>query len=221
VPDPVLRIVEVDGFNVQACAGTHVTRTGEIGIIKIWRSRRIQDGVVRLEFSAGIPAVKRLIEGYERLKGIAEKLGTGVEGVEEAFNSLLTENKSLLKELREERRKRLESLLEREISSSVKLGDIRFVSLRTDIGDRSIITDVMDRFTKENEDLTILLVEGRNIYLMVGRSTGIRASEVLRRAVSRVGGGAGGSDLFATGSTPASYDEIRDAVLKEIGEARK
>ncbi|MGC9020670.1 MAG: alanine--tRNA ligase [Candidatus Methanodesulfokora sp.] len=221
VPDPVLRIVEVDGFNVQACAGTHVMRTGEIGPIKIWRSRRIQDGVVRLEFSAGMPAVRKLIDGYEKLKEIAEKLGTGVEGVDDAFNSLLASNKSLIKELREERRKRLEFLVEKEVNNSVIIGNIKFVSLATDIADRSIITDVLDKFTKENGDLAILLVEGGNLYLMVGGSTGIKASEVLKNAVSKVGGRAGGSDLFATGSTTASYDEIRRALLEQIRKAGK
>ncbi|MGB9630996.1 MAG: alanine--tRNA ligase-related protein, partial [Candidatus Methanodesulfokora sp.] len=221
VPDPVLRIVEVDGFNVQACAGTHVMRTGEIGPIKIWRSRRIQDGVVRLEFSAGMPAVRKLIDGYEKLKEIAEKLGTGVEGVDDAFNSLLASNKSLMKELREERRKRLEFLVEKEVNNSVIIGNIKFVSLATDIADRSIITDVLDKFTKENGDLAILLVEGGNLYLMVGGSTGIKASEVLKNAVSKVGGRAGGSDLFATGSTTASYDEIRRALLEQIRKAGK
>jgi alanyl-tRNA synthetase len=221
VPDPVLRIVEVDGFNVQACAGTHVTRTGEIGLIKIWRSRRIQDGVVRLEFSAGMPAVKRILDGYEKLRGIAEKLGTGIDEVEEAFNSLLANNRSLFKELREERRKRLELLLEKEIESSLAINNVRFVSLRTDLSDRSIITEVMDKFTKENEDLAILLVEDKNLYFMVGSSTKVSASSVLRNAVSKVGGRAGGSDAFATGSTSASYDEIKSAVLEELRKAAK
>ena len=221
VPDPVLRIVEVDGFNVQACAGTHVTRTGEIGLIKIWRSRRIQDGVVRLEFSAGMPAVKRILDGYEKLRGIAERLGTGIDKVEEAFNSLLANNRSLFKELREERRKRLELLLEREIESSLAINNVRFVSLRTDLSDRSIITEVMDKFTKENGDLAILLVEDKNLYFMVGSSTNVSASSVLKNAVSKVGGRAGGSDAFATGSTSASYDEIKSAVLEELRKAAK
>ncbi|MEM3594110.1 MAG: alanine--tRNA ligase, partial [Candidatus Jordarchaeaceae archaeon] len=58
VPGSVLRIINIENWDVEACGGIHLKNTGEIGIIKIKKAERIQDGVVRLEFSAGIPAIE-------------------------------------------------------------------------------------------------------------------------------------------------------------------
>lgn len=58
VPGKELRIVNVEGFDVEACGGTHLDLTGDIGSIKILRTSKIQDGVVRIEFVAGNAAEK-------------------------------------------------------------------------------------------------------------------------------------------------------------------
>lgn len=51
-------MIQIPGVDVQACAGTHCDQTGQIGLIKVNRTERIQDGVERLEFSAGESAVE-------------------------------------------------------------------------------------------------------------------------------------------------------------------
>jgi alanyl-tRNA synthetase len=56
-PGGIIRIVQV-GTDVQACAGTHVTRTGKVGPLRIVKTERIQDGVERFEFVAGVAAVQ-------------------------------------------------------------------------------------------------------------------------------------------------------------------
>src|SRR3990170_1581251 len=58
VPGGELRVVEIPSWDVEACGGTHVTRTSDVGFIKILRSTRIQDGVVRLEYAAGKAALE-------------------------------------------------------------------------------------------------------------------------------------------------------------------
>ena len=55
-PGAVIRIVQV-GADVQACAGTHMTSTGKVGPLRIMKTERIQDGVERFEFAAGIAAI--------------------------------------------------------------------------------------------------------------------------------------------------------------------
>jgi alanyl-tRNA synthetase len=57
-PGKTMRVVSVSGFDVEACGGTHVRTTGEVELIKIVRSERIQDGVNRLVFACGEPAIK-------------------------------------------------------------------------------------------------------------------------------------------------------------------
>ncbi|MHA1583808.1 MAG: alanine--tRNA ligase [Promethearchaeota archaeon] len=67
VPGKILRIVETPGVEVEACGGTHVNNTGEIGKIKIIKSQKIQDGIIRLTFTAG-HATETILANYEQIK---------------------------------------------------------------------------------------------------------------------------------------------------------
>ena len=60
VPGANLRIVEIPGIDIEACGGTHVNSTGEVGFIKILGSKKIQDGICRLEFTAGNKSVEEI-----------------------------------------------------------------------------------------------------------------------------------------------------------------
>ncbi len=70
VPGKELRIVEIPNFDVEACGGTHLDNTGEVELIKILKTTKIQDGVLRIEFVAG-DAAKRFVKEQE---GVVEEL---------------------------------------------------------------------------------------------------------------------------------------------------
>ena len=74
VPVKSVRIVSIEDFDVEACGGTHVKNTKDIELIKITRTKRIQDGVVRLEFVAGKAAHEYIKKHEEELqKQLQEK----------------------------------------------------------------------------------------------------------------------------------------------------
>ncbi len=76
VPNAELRIVKIEGYDVEACGGLHCNHTGEVGLIKIIKTERIQDGVVRLVFKAYKPA----LEYVEELEKTVKRL-TGLWGI--------------------------------------------------------------------------------------------------------------------------------------------
>jgi alanyl-tRNA synthetase len=88
VPGREVRIVNILGWDVEACGGTHCSNTGEVGYIKILRSERIQDGVERIEFAAGAPAVEyaQKMEGY--VKAVAKILGAQEDKVVQVVDEL-------------------------------------------------------------------------------------------------------------------------------------
>ena len=59
MPSKTLRVIEIPDFDVEACGGIHCKSTGEVEEIKILRVRRIQDGVIRIEFVAGNELVEK------------------------------------------------------------------------------------------------------------------------------------------------------------------
>ncbi len=89
----MLRLVEIPGVDAEGCGGTHVDRTGEIGLIKVVKVEKIQDGVFRFHFKAGKSAIEYYQELFERWNEIQENIG------ENPFKSF-KEVKEELEELR-------------------------------------------------------------------------------------------------------------------------
>src|SRR5207249_3694337 len=75
VPGGELRVVEIPKWDAEACGGTHVARTSDVALIKILRSTRIQDGVVRLEYTAGKAAFDAVQKQSEEVKRAADVAG--------------------------------------------------------------------------------------------------------------------------------------------------
>lgn len=96
-----LRVVEIPGIEVEACGGTHVNNTKDIGQIKILRTSKIQDGVIRIEFSAGKAASLEAQKFDNITNGVADFLGvrkTQIPGrAEELFNNWKKARKAVKK----------------------------------------------------------------------------------------------------------------------------
>ncbi|MDP3765029.1 MAG: alanine--tRNA ligase-related protein, partial [Nanoarchaeota archaeon] len=78
VPGKLLRIINIDGVDVEACGGTHLKNTNEAGEIKILKATKISDGIVRLYFTAGEAAKKEGKKEKEILEEAARLLNVGV-----------------------------------------------------------------------------------------------------------------------------------------------
>ncbi len=99
VPEPVLRIVEIEGWDVEACGGVHCDYTGEIGLIKIVKIERIQDGVSRIIFRVGESAIEYTQSNEKVLENVSDYVGVEIQKLEKKIKELLDENKRLKKEV--------------------------------------------------------------------------------------------------------------------------
>jgi len=70
----MIRIVEIEDWDAQACFGTHLTNTGEVGGFKIISTSKIADGVVRFEFVAGTRVSEEAYKMEKSLREISEAL---------------------------------------------------------------------------------------------------------------------------------------------------
>ncbi|BBL45236.1 alanine--tRNA ligase [Nanobdella aerobiophila] len=116
IPETNLRIVNIENTDVEACSGTHLDNTLEIGLIKIISVEKIADGMIRFRFIAG----DRIIEEYEnmeeRLNNIRNKYGIDINNLNNYIEKI---NKD-----REENSKKINSLLEEYIRNNIKDGRI-------------------------------------------------------------------------------------------------
>jgi alanyl-tRNA synthetase len=238
VPGKDIRVVRTGDWEVQACGGTHVKNTGEIGFIKILRTERIQDGVERIVFSAGTQALKAVQKNEELLTKVAEKLNVQPEKLDPAVERLVEE----WKESRRERDRLLKELVEKESKAAkeekaAKAQKIAGVQLTTRLFEP---VDV-DRMIKTGSGLiksdpsAIALFYGKDtktarIVVMAGEgatSLGIDARQIANEAASKLGGGGSGRLDFAQGGgtrvehLSEAIDQAEKTIRKQLKTGKK
>ena len=80
-PGKMLRVVDIAGFDTEACCGTHCDTTGQVGLVRIIRSHRISDGIVRLHFVAGDRALEYMNEECTLLNALGNLWGVGKQDI--------------------------------------------------------------------------------------------------------------------------------------------
>ena len=78
-PGNEIRIIKIEDTDVEACGGTHLSRTGEAGEFYITGSKRIQDGVIRIQYKAGEAAEQYMSQIENRMEKVSDKLDTELE----------------------------------------------------------------------------------------------------------------------------------------------
>jgi alanyl-tRNA synthetase len=232
IPGKKIRVVKSGDWEVEACAGTHVKNTGEIGLIKIIHSERVQDGVERLDYSVGIPALKATQENEQLLSKLSEILNAPLEKLDNTAEKLVKE----LKEANAERRKLVKELAERESidlgaksTEEIKqIGDLRLVyrEFKESIDVDRMIQTANEMIKRDDGTITVFYgSDGKNARIMVMTGSiaperGVNANEIVREASMIIGGGGGGKPNFAQGGG-TQVDKLPDAIKKVKETLRK
>ena len=101
IPGKNIRIVEIENYDVEACGGTHVNTTGEVGEIKIIGTKKLQEGIVRLEYVAGKALTEIKQEGEQQEKEIAQLLECEVNQIPGRVEELFKKWKDKVKKKKE------------------------------------------------------------------------------------------------------------------------
>ncbi|MFQ5940694.1 MAG: alanine--tRNA ligase [Nitrososphaerales archaeon] len=219
VPSSKIRIVNVEGWDIEACAGTHVARTGEIGMLKITKAERVQDGVVRLEFVAGQASLEYMQKQEEQLNKIVQSLGSSKEKLIESFQKTMNEADESRKKLKVAIKKVAPLIAKDIIQKSKHLGKIKLYSFYEEeldeeyhipLGEQAIVIEPSLIYC-----VLISRAQGIRVIVFVGeeaRNNGIRANEIAKKVAGTLGGSGGGDDRFGQGGGK-SLDRIKDALL--------
>jgi alanyl-tRNA synthetase len=96
----VVRVVDIGGYSLELCAGTHVATAGEVGLIKVVHEGAIAAGTRRIEAVAGEGAYRHLRHAFDTVEFVAQKLGAPREGIEGRMEAMLSEKSEAEKRLR-------------------------------------------------------------------------------------------------------------------------
>jgi len=121
VPSKFIRVVDIKDFDVEACGGTHNSSTRDVGLIKILRQKRIQDGILRLEYVAGNAALKSIEKKEKILDASAKVFSVQIEDLPKTCERFFSEWKQLRKE-NKELRDNLKDMLKENLKEKNKYG---------------------------------------------------------------------------------------------------
>jgi alanyl-tRNA synthetase len=213
-PGRELRIVSVAG-DIEACAGTHCPTTGQIGAIKIMRVEHIQDGIERLEFSAGLAALEYMHHLEELIIRSAEVFSVQYDNLPTTSRRFFNEWKDLKKE-NERLSQRLVELEIAQIKPEVIKG-IPVVVKRIDLPAKDLVA-IASQVSGQG-GVAFLLSRGgdRADAVITSGIRSVNAGEIIGQVCGLLGGKGGGSAIMARGGGNA-VDQIELAM--KVGRER-
>ncbi len=159
VPGKTLRIVKIDDIDVQACGGTHVDNTREIGMIKIINVEKVKDGVVRFEIMAGDNAIKRIQKEERILHELSKLWNVKYEDLPKTAKKFFEEWK--------EQRKMLKKILE----------EYSLLKVKEELSKNEKLTVVELPITLSHAISLINSIDFKNALIIIGKDGGVGISK--------------------------------------------
>jgi alanyl-tRNA synthetase len=214
-----IRLIEITNCDRNACGGTHVRFTGQIGTLLLRGIEKVSRGV-RIEFVCGSRAVRAARADYSILRKTTALLSTGATGLPETVGRLLTEAKTSEKErqkLREELAVFQAAALAREVPID---NGLRLVVREWKDRDRDSVRLLASRTAAAAPETAVIFCakEGKTVRMFVARSSDLdfHCGQIVREALVQLGLRGGGSSDFAQGEVPA---ELESTLLASVTSA--
>jgi alanyl-tRNA synthetase len=222
-----VRVVKIGDFSTELCGGTHVHRSGEIGIFKLHAEGGVAAGVRRVEALTGEGALD-LIRNYEqRLKDIGALLRSGAEDTVDRVKKLLQQQKDLEREIESLRGQQGKNQIPELLAKKQQVNGATVVVAKVANGDANQLRELADQVKdKIGSGFVFLVSAGDTNVTMVASVTKDLASRyhagnIVKQVAPIVGGGGGGRPDFAQagGKEPAKVDEAVERVWQIVKSA--
>jgi alanyl-tRNA synthetase len=226
-----VRVVEIGDYSRELCGGTHVARSGQLGLIKVLGEQSIGAGVRRVEALVGIDAFRYLAKESVLVAQLSEQLKTRREELPERISGVVTRLREAEKELERVRSQQVLQVAGELAGGAVDVGGIAFVGHRVPDGTsaddlRRLAMDVRGRLPGRPAVVIIAGVPKDRPVIVVAtseeaRARGLRAGALVGVAAKVLGGGGGGKDDLAQGggANAGAIDEALGAVRRAVAAA--
>lgn len=206
----VVRVVEI-GQSGELCGGTHVGRTGEIGMIKILSENGIAAGVRRIQAVAGSAALKLFQDTFARQQRLLQIFNTDLETLESAAQNEIATRKSLEKKCHSFEQQRLAHQIPQLAQQASEIQNLRYVIATVELSEPAMLREMGAQLLAQLGEgflLMVAAINGRLHYLtMASKSAitkGFDARTLLQKFSKIVNGKGGGKPDFCSGSAPLS-----------------
>jgi alanyl-tRNA synthetase len=219
-----VRVVNVPGFSRELCGGTHVRRTGDIGLCKIVYEGSISAGVRRIEAVTGEGALRLYQESTDSIRRVAELVKAGEPELVEHIEKLIAGQRALEKQVEQLKNKLAQSAAGALEAQAHQVNGARVLSARVDGMDRAQMRALADSLRNKWQSAVVVLasVEEANVSIVAAVTKDLTAkvhAGKLAGAVAQAVGGKGGGrpDMAeAGGKDPAALDAALASVYREV-----
>jgi alanyl-tRNA synthetase len=214
-----VRVLRMGEFSTELCGGTHVARTGDIGLMKIVSETGVAAGIRRVEALTDERAVEWIETLEQRLLHIAGWVKGGIDNVEDKVQQLVERQRKLEKELEHLRGKLTQAAGGDLTSRAVKIRDVFVLAENIGDADPKTLRETVDQVKNKLGSAVVVLASTRDskVSIVAGvtkdRSEQIKAGELANWIAQRIGGKGGGRPDMAQGggTEPAKLPEaLRD-----------
>jgi len=221
-----VRVLTIGDFSVELCGGTHVGRTGDIGIFKITSEGGVASGVRRIEAITGKGAIEWVDEQQKSLQNIAGLLKSQADQIGNKVEQLLKRNKQLEKELAAAKQALITGGSNDQPENVEDISGIKLLVSRIDGADAKTLRDAVDRYKDKLQSAIVVLgsVDNGVVRLAAGvtkdNTDRVKAGDLIKPIARQVGGKGGGRPDFAQagGSDAAALDSALQSVSAWVTE---
>jgi alanyl-tRNA synthetase len=226
-----VRVVSVGDWAKELCGGTHVARSGELGLVKLLSESSIGAGVRRVEALVGHDAYNYLAKEHLLLNSLTEILkASQVEELPQKISDLLDKVKSMEKEIATARSAKALESVSNLVKKAKKIGNFTLVidKLEDEISVDDLRTIAVNIRSKVESSIVVLATSNSGKPLLVATVStnavklGVKAGELIKVGSAVLGGGGGGKDDFAQGggtdssSIPKAFSEITKLLTEKL-----
>ncbi|MCH7637362.1 MAG: alanine--tRNA ligase [Proteobacteria bacterium] len=215
-----VRVLNFGDFSIELCGGTHVDRTGDIGVFKVTSEGGIASGVRRIEAVTGKGALDWLTARQDALNNVTGLLKSQPDLVTAKVDQLLKRNKQLEKELAQAKQALATGSADDRIDDVQVIGGIKVLAARIDGADAKTLRDAVDRYKDKLQNAVVVLgsVDNGAVRIAAGvtknNTDRICAGDLIKPIAEQVGGKGGGRPDFAQagGNKPDALDAALGSV---------
>ncbi|APW43276.1 alanine--tRNA ligase [Rhodoferax saidenbachensis] len=222
-----VRVLDI-GTSRELCGGTHVTRTGDIGLFKVVAEGGVAAGVRRIEAITGSNALHYLQDLEDTVGAAAATLKAPVAELGERLSSVVDHVKTLEKEISALKGKLASAQGDELVTQALEIKGVKLLAAKLEGADTKTLRETMDKLKDKLKTAVIVLaaVEGDKVQLAVGVTTDttgkVKAGELVNFLAAQVGGKGGGkADMAMAGGTepaklPAALASVQAWVTEKL-----
>ncbi|MBR4150775.1 MAG: alanine--tRNA ligase [Firmicutes bacterium] len=219
-----VRVVNVPGFSLEFCGGTHVANIGQIGSLHILSESGVAAGVRRIEAVTGLAVKDALCAGEEKIADACAALKTNKDNLQKRAEDLMAELKAVKKELEELKAQNVSAGLGDLLASAVPVGSAKLICRSFENTPADQLREISDQLKASEKSLVMVFaaLNGEKNSMMVSvtddlTAKGVHAGQLIKKLATLCGGGGGGkADMAQAGIRDISKLPEAFALAQEL-----